>query len=101
MAGRPYENVKGLSKTGIPATTIEKITPLVTTLSRLPRRNRLPRKRRRPLKLRARRRRRINRVARRKRQRTTSTPPRQGMVWVNTEYEGLSHGGKPVVREDQ
>ncbi len=29
MAGRPYKTVKDLSKTGIPAATIKKITPLV------------------------------------------------------------------------
>src|SRR5580704_6817692 len=31
IAGRPYSSVGDLSKAGIPAGTIEKITPLVTT----------------------------------------------------------------------
>ena len=28
-------------------------------------------------------------------------PPKPGMVWVDTEYEGLPQGGRPVVRRDE
>jgi hypothetical protein len=67
VSGRPYKNVGDLSKAGIPATTIEKITPLVTVKAPTP-----PKK--------------AEKSADKSDDSTAKrTPPKKGMVWVNTD----------------
>jgi competence protein ComEA len=68
VAGRPYASVKGLAKTGIPAETLEKISPMVTVKPTL-------RTAFKPVQ--------AGGVT--KKSTAVSTPPEKGMVWVNTK----------------
>jgi DNA uptake protein ComE-like DNA-binding protein len=84
VQGRPYASVKGLSKTGIPAATLEKITPLVTvkaTATDKP----APKKPATPSKVEGQTKKRDSSGAETKKPSTSSTPATKGKVWVNTE----------------
>jgi DNA uptake protein ComE-like DNA-binding protein len=63
VSGRPYKKVADLSKAGIPEATIEKITPLVVVKPVAP-----PARSEKPGE-----------------SITPRTPPKKGMVWVNTD----------------
>jgi hypothetical protein len=81
IAGRPYSSPADLSKAGIPAKTIEKITPLVTAgtaPSVTPAATKAapsPKKTQAPAVT------------------TTPPPPGKGMVWVNTETKVFHREG--------
>ncbi len=81
ITGRPYSSPADLSKAGIPAKTIEKITPLVTVgtapavTAPATKAAPLPKKEPAPA------------VA------TTPPPPGKGMVWVNTETKVFHREG--------
>ena len=67
VSGRPYKSVGDLSKAGIPAATIEKITPLVTVKAPAP-----------PTK--------AEKSGGKSDDSTVKrTPPKKGMVWANTD----------------
>jgi DNA uptake protein ComE-like DNA-binding protein len=79
IGGRPYSSVNDLARSGVPAKTIEKITPLVT-VSSAPRAN----------------------SDRSGADRSSpggpagaQTPPAKGMVWVNTETKVYHREGDP------
>jgi len=81
ISGRPYSSPADLSKAGIPAKTIEKITPLVT-VGKVPavttpatKAAPLPKKELAPAVT------------------TTPPPPGKGMVWVNTETKVFHREG--------
>jgi len=79
-----YRSVKQLSKTGIPGATIEKITPLVAVRSATKEKP-APKKEKTPSKADGSTKKADQSGGETKKATTTSTPPRQGMVWVNTE----------------
>jgi hypothetical protein len=76
IAGRPYSSVSDLSKAGVPAKTVEKITPLVSIAGAPP----AP-------------------AAAKSSEKTKSStsearvPPAKGMVWVNTDTGVFHHEG--------
>jgi DNA uptake protein ComE-like DNA-binding protein len=84
VAGRPYESVEDLSKTGIPAATIEKITPLVTVKAAAKEKV-APKKERATSKVDGSTKKPDQSDDATKKSTTDRTPPQKGMVWVNTE----------------
>jgi DNA uptake protein ComE-like DNA-binding protein len=66
IAGRPLKKVSDLSKAGIPEATIEKITPLVTVKAIAPAKS-------------------DKSAGKSDESATERTPPKKGMVWVNTD----------------
>lgn len=89
VAGRPYKSVKGLSKAGIPAATIEKIAPLVTVkpiAKEKPARKKeaAPKEETAPSKVKDSTKKSDQSDGATKKSTTARTPPKKGMVWVNT-----------------
>ena len=82
IAGRPYSSVNDLARAGVPARTIEKITPLVTVSAGSSARTSSPASSSR-----------VN--ADRTGSAATQTPPVKGMVWVNTETKVYHREGDP------
>ncbi len=100
VAGRPYTSVKNLSKTGIPAATLAKITPLVRVIVPAS-----PAKSEKPVTKTAKAPTKVEKSTGKSSEpagtggTTAKTPPRKGMVWVNTDTnvyhkEGSSWYGK-------
>lgn len=109
VAGRPYGTVTDLSKTGIPGATIEKITPLVTVKSAAKERA-APKKMKSPSKAEGSAKKADQSGGETKKATTASTPPRKGMVWVNSEskiyhtegsrWYGKTNQGKWMTKEE-
>ena len=72
IAGRPYKSVKDLSKSGLPAATIEKIAPMVTVKADKPAAS-----------------------ARTTEPAVEQAAPKKGMVWVNTDSNIYHKEGSP------
>lgn len=109
IAARPYASASELSKSGIPAATVEKIRPLVTVKAAAVEKS-APKKERAPSKVEGATKKPVASGGETKKPTADRTPPAKGMVWVNTEtkvyhkegsrWYGKTKGGKWMTEED-